>query len=309
MSQYSEPQTASSSRRALPPSRPPSRFRPFFWVILFGIILPVAISQVPLEIGRWHFARAEQLRAKGKKEAAYQELDAANGWFPNRAEILLKRAQWKLSDGQREEALAAADRAVEKSQDGVGANALRGVLLLEAGEFERAVEDLKKVVEFSRRSGIPPLKDALNQLAYARALQKANLDEALTEITEAIDLCPTEADKAGPQEYFVKGLFLDTRGYIYFLQDEFELAVQDLNEAVERVEKSIGIHEEGLAEDAMPPAVRAALGQGSSSAKAAAVIRYHRSLALDALDRHEEAEKDRAMVRRLTGRDPDETLY
>jgi hypothetical protein len=44
-------------------------------------------------------------------------------------------------------------------------------------------------------------------------------------------------------------------------------------------------------------------------ARAIAVIYYHRSLALDSLGQGEAAAKDRAVVRALIGRDPDETLF
>ena len=43
--------------------------------------------------------------------------------------------------------------------------------------------------------------------------------------------------------------------------------------------------------------------------RSAAAIYYHRSLALAALDRQTEAEAERAKVKQLIGREPDETLF
>jgi hypothetical protein len=43
--------------------------------------------------------------------------------------------------------------------------------------------------------------------------------------------------------------------------------------------------------------------------RAAAAMHYHRSLALAALDRKEEADKDLAVARQLIGREPDESLF
>jgi len=311
MSQLNDMPSSPQSRLDAPPNRPSPRFRPAFWLIIFGIVLPFAILQAPREIGRWHFANAFRCRAKDDPAAAYEALERARYWFPDSPQLLLQKAEWKLKDGEREEAIAVAGEAVAHSKNSITANYLRGEVLFNAGEFSKAVEDFKKVEEFSRRSGVPPLQDALNQLAYARALHKSDLDEALKNINEALELLPTAADKPGTQEHYVKGLFLDTRGYIYHLQGENEPAVKDLTEAIERVEAYLGIKAENAGEKVIPPALRGLIGTSSADtkARAAAVIRYHRSLALAALDRTAEAEKDRATARQLIGREPDDTLF
>lgn len=311
MSQSNDTPGSVRSRLGAPGNRPSPRFRPAFWIIIFGIVLPFAVLQAPREIGRWHFANAFRLRAKKDNAAAYEALERARYWFPSGPEMLLQKAEWKLKDDQREEAIALADEAVAQNKGNVNAHLLRGEVLLNAGEFDKAVEDLKKVEEFSRRSGLPPLEDALNQLAYAQALSKSNLDEALQNITEALKLMPAAEDKPDDKERYKKGLFLDTRGYIYHLQGENELAVKDLTEAIQLVEADLEAKQKGSGEKGIPPAIRGLIDSESANtrAKAAAVIRYHRSLALAALDRKEEADKDRETARQLIGREPDETLF
>jgi hypothetical protein len=43
--------------------------------------------------------------------------------------------------------------------------------------------------------------------------------------------------------------------------------------------------------------------------RSVAVIHYHRSLVLSALDRKDDAEKDVEIARKIIGREPDETLF
>src|SRR6478672_1415305 len=98
-----------------PPPSPSRRrrIRPLTWVLLAAIIGPCAAVQVPREIGRWHLAAALNLRSKGDKEAAYQQLAAAMERFPKNPTLLLQRAEWRMEDGERDEAIADCDRMLE----------------------------------------------------------------------------------------------------------------------------------------------------------------------------------------------------
>jgi tetratricopeptide (TPR) repeat protein len=280
----------------------PRGIRPLTWILLLAIIGPCAVQLVPQEIGRWHLARAIQQRENGQKETAYQELAAAMQRFPNSPELLLWRAEWTLDDGDKEKALADVNRAVELAADNAKVLKRRAELLLQAGEFAQAVDDLKKVEEFSRRSGKPPLYEALNELAYAQALAKLDLDSALQRVNEALEIMPSEAQTPGSHEYYHRGLILDTRGLIYYLKHEYALALDDMNEAVRRIDERLRKSKHSKT-DPSNSSTQKALARG------AAVQYYHRSLVLSALERKDDAEKDVEMVRKLIGREPDETLF
>jgi tetratricopeptide (TPR) repeat protein len=273
------------------------------WLFLLAILGGTAITQVPLEIGRWQLAKAIKLRAADDKEGAYRELAAAMERFPRSPELWLRRGEWKLEDGEEEQALKDFDKAVELAPEKADALEKRGNVLLKAGKFERAVEDWKQVERDSRRSGSPPRDVALNQLAYSQALAKVELDEALDNINRALDIRPNEP------------AFLDTRGYIYYLKDEFEPALQDLDKAVQSTDAFVAKISKPPAEGAKAAGKNSSGREGTTETRrrellnASAVIHYHRALVLKALDRDEDAEKDLAVARGVTGREPDETLF
>jgi len=299
----------------------PRGIRPLTWILLLAIIGPCAVQIVPQEIGRWHLARAIRLRESGQKEAAYQELTAAMARFPDNPALLLRRAEWQLTDGNREEAIADADRMLSAAENSSAVNFakwlnIHSLFLWNLGEFSRAVDDRKKLESLSQRSGIPDRATALNDLAYAQALAKTDLDEALSNVNQALEFHPASA------------AMLDTRGFIYFQQGKHSLALKDLNDAVKVMDQEAEAAGKMPARHLWPPEALQRIRQAElktiselaprpsdmeaqikSIARAAAVGHYHRSLVLSALDRKDEAEKDVEMVRQLIGREPDETLF
>jgi tetratricopeptide (TPR) repeat protein len=190
---------------------------------------------------------------------------------------------------------------------------IHGTFLQHAGEFENAVADWKKVEQLSLRSGIPDRATALNGLAYSQALAKVELDEALTSVNEALDL------EEGNYN------ILDTRGYIHFLRKDYEAALADLDLAVPGCDKAVELADANARVNSTPPlfhkvvsarpkrlleiAPPDAQSRRISIGTAAAVVHYHRSLVLNALDRKDDAKKDWEIARQLIGREPDETLF
>ncbi len=313
MSHSNERATVTNGR----PRGQPPRFRyprPLFWLLLFGVVGPCAVPQVPLEIGRWKVATAIRLRENGQSDAAYQKLEQASGWFSNSPELLLQRAEWKLADEKTEEALADAEKMLAAAKEDPTWLMVHASFVQHAGHFAQAIDDWKKVDEYSFRSGIPGRSTALNGLAYAQALAKADLDDALKNATEALEHSPNNPS------------ILDTRGYIHHLKDDHEAAFADLNQAVSGLKEELAAAEVIAKRKSMPAAFRRitnlqpkrlaefsppldAATDKERIAYSAAVIYYHRSLILAALDRTAEADKDRETARKLIGREPDETLF
>jgi len=293
--------------------------RPLRWSLLFLAALVGACTayEAPREIGRWHLAAALNVRGTGEKDAAYQKLAAAIAWFPKSPALLLQRAEWRLDDGERDEAFADCDRMLEVGGDRQEWLRAHAQFLQNAGEFGRAVEDWKKINELSQRSGTPSRPDALNGLAYAQSLAEVELDEALENVNQALELQTTNNDA-----------ILDTRGYIFHLKDQNIMALSDLDRAVKGLDPYVKPAREELAKEKAQPAeedklttsqpktlveIQSHLGtradQLAGVVRSAAVIHYHRALILAALDRQQEADAERAFVRQLIGREPDATLF
>jgi len=299
--------------------RPARRLRPWIWLVVIAFLGSFALAQIPREIGRWHLAAALKLRDQGQKDPANEQLLAAIAWFPNSPLLLLQRAEWRLEDGQREEAFADCDRMLELGGETPSWLQVHGQFLQNAGEFVRAVADWKKIERFSQRSGIPSRAQALNGLAYAQALAGIELDEALKNVNQSLELMPAEtsvSEKKHDSLRAERAAILDTRGWILHLQGHDDQAIVDMDDAVGGIDAkakgSSGSETDQEAEttprakslaDATPQTLRV------DPARANAVIHYHRALVLAALDRTEEASAERSRARKLIGREPDETLF
>src|SRR5262245_52650870 len=216
------------------PYPPPPARRPIFptWLsirrvvyVMLVLVGACAIAEVPQEIGRWKLANALELRHAGKKEEAYQALDEAMHRFPRNALLLLQRADWRLEDGESAKAEADWDQLLELPRDSVELLKLHSQILQNAGKFKEAIVDWERLNVLSERSGRPGRAEALNGLAYARALAQIDLAKALDNVNAALKLTPES------------GSILDTRGYLLYLNRQYEAALPDMNMAVGEFEK------------------------------------------------------------------------
>src|SRR5262245_54421518 len=214
------------------PANPPTESRPrrwssgrLMWLFIRVLVGPCTVMQVPLEIGRWKLAAAIQAHEAGDKERAYAQLDSAMNWVADRAALIARRAEWRLADGQREKGLAEANELLESAPDSAAALRAHGRLLQKAGQFEQAVVDWKKIDQVSQRSGKPSRATALNELAYAQALAEVELDDALKNVDESLELLT-------PEEKYLEPAIRDTRGYILFLKGRYAEALAEMESAV-----------------------------------------------------------------------------
>jgi tetratricopeptide (TPR) repeat protein len=307
----SEPSTPSSAAQRQ------RRVRTARWTMVLVLAGFFAVWQAPLEIGRWQLTAALNARQDGEKQAAYEHLNTVIDRFQTRPLLFLQRAEWRMEDGQRQEAIDDIDRMLELAGERLDWLMVHSQFLQNAGEFARAVEDWKKVNDFSKRSGRPDRGEALNGLAYAQALANQELDDALNNANEALELRPES-----------HAHILDTRGFIYHRMGKNILALSDLNSAIGALgsvpaslrptnsKKARPASAFELLTDSVPKTWREVFPGGvtperemAQRVRTVAVIHYHRALILDALDRKDEAEKDKAVIRRLIGRDGDETLF
>jgi tetratricopeptide (TPR) repeat protein len=232
--------------------------------------------------------------------------------------LFLQRAEWKLADGQKEAAIADADKMLEHGGDQYEWLIVHSHFLQTAGEFERAVDDWKRIDRESRRTGTPSRVHALNGLAYARALAGIEIEEGVENVNDALERAPGDA------------AILDTRGFLLYQRGDdaaLALGLQDLTKAVQAVEPLIGgLTSTDTAEkktdpfslvqsypktwrEAWPYGQRDSATQREMARRSVAVMHYHRALVFEALGREAGAEADRDAAQKLIGKEPDETLF
>ena len=291
----SAPQQQPASPVPFGPQPPPERKprwtrRLLILATLLILLLPAIAVFGPPEIAAWHLAAAQEERAAGNKELAYERLADATRWSPGQPGLFLQRAAWRLEDGNIEEALADANEAVDLSPDNYETLSLRATILQNLDRHAEAIQDWKTIDRLSLTRGWPERATAQNGLAYARAVGKLDLKEALRNVEEALKVRPNEP------------AILDTRGYLLYLQGEHAKALVDMDAAVKGIE------------DARPSPIRHPpddidISRVNTFEQGIAVIHYHRALVLKALGREADAEQDLRRARELIGREPDEKLF
>lgn len=275
----SQPAVPDNSPR---PSQPASRrIRVWVWLLVLALVGPCAFVQTPREVGRWYLAAAQVEREAGREQLADQYMSRAQDWAPDLPVILLTRAAWRREDGQYQAALDDLKQLRESLPDEPVVLVEHAQALQHLGRHDEAIADWKVLDRMSLTGGVPSREQALNGLAYARAVGKLELDEALKGVEEALKIVPRDP------------MILDTRGFILYHQGKYDAALTDMNEAVRGVEVLYKL----------PPASRRIDAQG------VAVVRYHRALVFEKLGRFAAAKADRARAKLLIGREPDETLF
>jgi tetratricopeptide (TPR) repeat protein len=288
--------TSFANRREPPPVR---RISPqFLWLMILVSVVPLVYLQFPREVSYWFLAAAEQARAEGNVELATERLQAAFSWNPRDPWLQVQEAQWLVEDEKYPEALKISDRLVEQFPQELEVLLLRMSILQHLERHEEAIAAARAIDQKSLTSGRPDRAQALNNLAYARAVGNLDLEQALKEANEALAIAPGEPS------------YLDTRGFILYRLGKHEAAHEDLDAAVKGLAKLDGrapASSYGL--ERYFRGVDATRSYEQSLKTATAVLLYHRALNLEKLGRFAEAKVDRARVKRLIGREPDETLF
>src|SRR5262245_41871936 len=139
-----------------PPERKPRWIRRLLVLAtLLILVLPAIAVLGPPEIAAWHLAAAQEERAAGNKELAYEWLADATRWSPGHPDLFLQRAAWRLEDGKIEDALADANEAVELSPDSYETLSLRATILQHLDRHAEAIQDWKTIDRLSLTRGWP----------------------------------------------------------------------------------------------------------------------------------------------------------
>lgn len=300
------------------------------WAFAFAPIFLIiyAVQQVPREIGRWYRVAALEKWNHGQHDEARQAIKDSLRWSAN--SIYADRFLSEFSKDEKDypQALEHLDKCIAAlPQENLFLQIERAELLQLNDRFEEAVAIWKKVDSQSQASGIIGRDVALNGLAYARAVGKMELPEALVAIDSAIkiqqdfpsdNLDLSEADKSTSETSSKKRtanpMLIDTRGYILFQLGRYEEALKEMDLAISLYEDSgfvrkVRDQKKQLAAENKAPRLQAPeTDSAETDFKSMAVIFHHRALVLKALGKDRLSEQDTSIVRELYG-EPDKSLF
>ena len=136
-------------------------------------------------------------------------------------QIDVRARRWK----DAEEALAKAEPLCTKKEDRTYLFFLRGELADRQKKMDQAEGFFRQALEQDRNNAM-----TLNYLGYMLADKGVRLPEALTYIKKAVDIEP------------INGAYLDSLGWVYFKLGEYELAEDNLRQAVLRDQTDPTVH-------------------------------------------------------------------
>jgi tetratricopeptide (TPR) repeat protein len=172
-----------------------------------------------VEGGNYFFpalARASELQAEtGDLDSALAKIDTLRESNPGQAENFWLLEVNLLLDQQREQdAMAAANHALEAFPENIQIRYARAMLHDSLGNTELAEEDLRAIL-----SNQPDNAVALNALGYILTIRTERLDEARSYIEQALALDPNNP------------AILDSMGWVLFRQGDTEAALEYLADA------------------------------------------------------------------------------
>jgi tetratricopeptide (TPR) repeat protein len=136
-------------------------------------------------------------------------------------QIDIRVRRWK----DAEEAFAKAEPLCTKKEDRTYLYFLRGELADRQKKMDQAEGFFHQALEQDRNNAM-----TLNYLGYMLADKGVRLPEALTYIKKAVDIEP------------INGAYLDSLGWVYFKLGDYELAEDNLRQAVERDQTDPTVH-------------------------------------------------------------------
>ena len=159
----------------------------------------------------------------GDHAAAKADREAIVNLHPHDAEDFVSLATAHDQLGQPQAAIAAYSAAIAKAPrittSAYSAVYGRGRAYMEISQFELAVADFTTAVEMAPGAGQP-----LNDRCWARAAADRDLDAALTDCNQALQIATQRGVKA-PN-------WLESRGFVYFRQGKFTDAIRDFDVAL-----------------------------------------------------------------------------
>jgi tetratricopeptide (TPR) repeat protein len=226
------PRTFEDVQAAATPPRKPTPGTRTVRVVLVALAIGAAVmAVVRAELGEpvgkaiaeWLASHGERKFLTDDLDGASRDLDRALAWSDKSPVIFALRGEVRKEKGDLLGSLADFNKSIDLAPNASKLYVLRAVVLQRLERHEDAIRDVSQAVRLHRSTD--PL--LLNARAYTRAIAGQELDAALDDINRAIDM-------EGENSHY-----LDTRGYIYFLQGDYQRARTDLDKALKIAENSV----------------------------------------------------------------------
>lgn len=300
-----------------PARRGPSRAFQFAWrtalVLAFIAVLLGMVFQSTLAKGAKHWLAEQLVRRSLEKvllndpSGALADLNRAASLSPDNPQVLQIRAQLKLTLHDVEGSLEDYNALVKLDRRYAPAYLGRSSALQRLNRHREAIDDLTQAIKLSTSRDATPH----NNRAYARAIAGVDLAEALDDVQEAIkiidedlrdnQLANRRSLTQAPELRGQKAAYLDTRGYIYFLQSRYEEALADLDQAIQFAEEFHGLRVGHIRAEYQPYFKK-------QSDQEMSVMFHHRGQVYEKLGRKEEARADLDRATQL-GYNPAEGVF
>jgi tetratricopeptide (TPR) repeat protein len=172
--------------------------------------------------------RASLLADLGKADEAAAELKKTLGGKNDRETYLTLAQVYDKAHNYPEmaKALDASEKLTESKEDKVTVYFMRGAMFERQKRFDLAEKQFREVLVLD-----PENASALNYLGYMFADQGIRLPEAQQLIEKAVAVEPNN------------GAFLDSLGWVYFRQNKFKEAEEQLNRSLQMISKDPTIHD------------------------------------------------------------------
>ncbi len=301
-----------------PARRRPSRQFQIAWrsalvVAFIAVLVGLAFqSSVANEAKQWLaerlVKRAFEKERLSDPQGALAEVNRAAALAPDHPQVLEMRAHLRLTLSDVEGSLEDYNELLKLDRRYVPAYLGRSSALQRLNRHDEAIDDLTQAIKLS------PSRDAMprNNRAYARALAGVDLHEAFGDVQQAIAMVEENLahESLAPTKYSIvmiafaksqKAAYLDTRGYIYFLQDRHEDALADLELAIQLTNE---FRRFWLGQ--MPPEYHAFYERQFDHELS--VMHHHRGQVYEKLGKAEESRADLDLARQL-GYNPAEGVF
>lgn len=300
-----------------PPRRGPSRAFQFVWrtalVLAFIAVVLGMVFQSTLAKGAKNWLAEQLVRRSLEKvllndpSGALADLNRAASLSPDNPQVLQIRAQLKLTLHDVEGSLEDYNALVKLDRRYAPAYLGRSSALQRLNRHREAIDDLTQALKLSTSRDATPH----NNRAYARAIAGVDLAEALDDVQQALTIVDEDLrENLLPNRRFAlnvpelkgqKAAYLDTRGYVYFLQSRYEEALADLDQAIQLAEEYHGVRLERTRSE-FQPYFKTQFDHELS------VMFHHRGQVYEKLGRKEEARADLDRATQL-GYNPAEGVF
>jgi tetratricopeptide (TPR) repeat protein len=192
-------------------------------VLVPGFLGPLLGPVIRDAVVGWSLDHAAACEARDDVTAAARAIGWALRWHGEHPELLCMRAMMRLESRDPQGAVDDADRAIHLAPLAPQPLRVRSLARVVLGMPDLALADANAVVEQAGGGDAT----ALNHRAYIRGLLGLELEAALADVESAI---ASQGGEASPE-------VLDTRGFILHLLGRHPEAVDQMNEAIEKMEQ------------------------------------------------------------------------